>query len=98
MKKPKLLDLFCGAGGCAVGYHRAGFEVTGVDINPQPRFPFRFIQADAMTFPLEGYDVIHASPPCQGYSKAMKHFTKKDYPKLIVEMRWRLKESGAEWV
>ena len=64
MGRPRLLDLFCGAGGAAMGYHRAGFDVVGVDNRPQPRYPFEFHLGDAMTWPLDGYDVIHASPPC----------------------------------
>ena len=63
--RPKLLDLFCCAGGAAMGYHRAGFEVTGVDIAPQKNYPFEFVQTDALEYLAEhgkNFDVIHASP------------------------------------
>ena len=67
----RLLDLFCGAGGSAVGYHRAGFEVVGVDIKPQKNYPFAFHQRDALDYLAEhgrDYDVIHASPPCRNHT------------------------------
>jgi len=89
----KLLDLFCGAGGASMGYHLAGFEVVGVDINPQKRYPFEFHQADAMSFPLEGFDAIHASPPCQAYSQ-LKGLTTGDFQKLINSIRDRIIASG----
>lgn len=97
MTRPRLLDLFCGGGGAAMGYHRAGFDVTGVDIAPQPHYPFEFIQADAMTFPLDGFSVIHASPPCQRWS-AMNRAVKADHPDLITPVRARLRASGLPYV
>jgi len=83
----KLLDLFCGAGGAAVGYHRAGFdEIVGVDLNPQPRYPFEFVQGDALEYLSEHgseFDAIHASPPCQDYSRAVRHLSSPGYPRLL---------------
>lgn len=94
----RLLDLFCGAGGASVGYSRAGFdEIVGVDIKPQPRYPFDFVQEDALSFPLEGFDVIHASPPCQRWTNAQK-IRGRDHPDLITPTRERLKETGVPWV
>jgi DNA (cytosine-5)-methyltransferase 1 len=101
--KRRLLDAFCGAGGTAMGYHRAGFEVVGVDIKPQPRFPFAFVQGDALEYIAahgHGFDVIHASPPCQGYSR-MRHLPwlkGREYPMLIPATRAALNETGRHWV
>ena len=100
MGRYRLLDLFCGAGGAAMGYHRAGFHVVGVDIKPQPHYPFEFIQADATTYPLDGIDAIHASPPCQAYSIAslQQKANGRVFPDLLAPTRDRLIESGTPWV
>ncbi len=83
-----------------MGYHRAGFEVEGVDIKPQPHYPFKFYQADALEFPLEGYDAYHASPPCQKWSKAAKQWrlAGKVYPDLILATRVRLRGTGKPFI
>lgn len=97
----RLLDLFCGAGGCSVGYHRAGFdEIVGVDLHPQPRYPFRFVQADALEYLKEyghWFDAIHASPPCQAYTVA-RHINGNVHPELVDPVRVLLKASGKPWV
>lgn len=96
----RILDLFCGAGGAAMGYAQAGFDVVGIDIAPQPRYPFQFVQDNALTWlgdDLAGFDVIHASPPCQGYSD-LRHRTGRDYPKLIETVRDALERSGKPYV
>ena len=98
--RPTLLDLFCGAGGASMGYHRAGFKVVGVDIDPQPKYPFKFYQADALGFPVDGFDAVHASPPCQAFSRAGQQWRKtgKDYPDLLIPTRTKLKDSGKPYV
>jgi DNA (cytosine-5)-methyltransferase 1 len=86
----RLLDLFCGAGGAAMGYHRAGFDVVGVDIEPQPRYPFEFHQADALTFPLDGFDAIHASPPCRDHSALASVVGRAGTGYMLAAIRERL--------
>lgn len=88
-----------------MGYHRAGFEVVGVDSRPQPRYPFRFIRDDALSYleamirtgGIDEYDLIHASPPCQGYSR-LKGLASKEHPQLIEPVRELLVRSGRPYV
>jgi DNA (cytosine-5)-methyltransferase 1 len=97
----RLLDLFCGAGGASMGYHRAGFDVTGVDLYDQPHYPFRFVKTNALTAKFLGtYDAIHASPPCQGYcwSTSRHRANGKVYPDLIEQIRGRLIASGKPYI
>lgn len=110
-RKPRLLDLFCGAGGASVGYERAGFTVVGIDIEPQPHYPFSFVQADAMevlatlagsdaSYRAHGpFDVVHASPPCQDHS-SLSAVTGKDHGTgwMLEATVERLKEWGGVWV
>lgn len=98
----RILDLFCCAGGVAMGYSQAGFDVIGVDIAPQPRFPFEFIQADALALDMKfikSFDAIHASPPCQSYSDlAKRNRNAHEWPRLIDPVREMLIKSGKPYV
>lgn len=102
MSRPRLLDLFCCAGGAAEGYHRAGFEVVGIDVRPQPRYPFQFIQADAMKLDegfMSGFHAIHASPPCQRYSDlAKRNGNAEAHPDLVEPVRMLLHFIGRPYV
>lgn len=103
MTGPRLLDLFCGAGGAAMGYHRAGFEkIVGVDNKPQPHYPFEFILTDALEYVAEHgheFDAIHASPPCQRYSRATAwRGDRTSHPDLIGPTQELLKISGKPYV
>ena len=99
MKRRTALDLYCSAGGVSWGLDQAGYDVTGVDKVPQPNYPFRFIQADAMEFPLDGYDLICASPPCQRKSRMSncRPGLAETYPDLIAPTISRLKQHGGYW-
>lgn len=94
----RILDLFCGAGGAAVGLHRAGFEVVGVDIEPQPNYPFEFHQADALEYLLGGFDAYWASPPCQYATRARRNEGKRGLPRLIPLTRDRLVLTGKPFI
>ena len=100
----KLLDLFCGAGGCSAGYARAGFEVVGVDFARQPNYPFDFIEADALEY-LEhilvfghDFDAVHASPPCQAHSSLKARTRHIDHPELVGPTRELLKALALPYV
>jgi DNA (cytosine-5)-methyltransferase 1 len=95
--RPAVLDLFCSAGGAGMGYWLAGFDVVGVDIEPQRRYPFRFIQADALRFPVPGFDLVHASPVCKGYS-ATAVLNDASHPRQVEAVRERLAGSGVPYV
>lgn len=100
----RLLDLFCGAGGCSVGYHRAGFEVVGVDLHPQPNYPYEFYEGDALDMLGEWwdagpFDAIHASPPCQHYAGSTAwRGDRSKHPDLILPTRTLLTLHGASYV
>jgi DNA (cytosine-5)-methyltransferase 1 len=99
----RLLDLFCGAGGAAMGYKRAGFDdIVGVDIKPQPNYPFEFVQGDALEYVTQHgheFDVIHASPPCQAYSMMQNiHKNTSEHPDLIEPTRESLIKTGMPYV
>jgi len=108
--RPRLLNLFCGAGGAAVGYHRAGFDVTGVDNTAQPNYPFEFHQMDAndallvLTMDAGAYSkrfhAIHASPPCQAFTAYRRRGegVGDGYPDLIDVVREQLKDSDLPYV
>lgn len=105
--KPLLLDLFCGAGGAAMGYHRAGFDVVGVDINPQPNYPFRFLHGDALEALRYLWNLdtilphaIHASPPCQHYTNLARGTNNNidSHPNLIPKVRDLLDQTGLPYV
>lgn len=94
--KPKLLDLFCCQGGAGMGYHQAGFEVVGVDIDPQPKYPFKIHQTDALEYfrnHANEFQAWHASPPCQAHTNAQK--IQKNYHRdFLPEVRHMFHEAN----
>lgn len=98
----RLLDLFCCAGGASRGYELAGFDdILGVDLYPQPHYPYAFLQADVLVLnqlvDLASFDLIHASPPCQGYSETQRIRNNK-HPMLIDPVRAILRASGKPYI
>lgn len=101
-KRPRLLDLFCGAGGAAMGYHKSGFEIVGIDIEPQPNYPFAFIQLDALSINrsfFHQFHAIHASPPCQIHSRLYASSGRNNkHMDLVPPTRDLLISSNLPWV
>lgn len=100
-RRPRLLDLFCGAGGAGMGYHLAGFDVVGVDIKPQPRYPFEFHQGDALEYCRQHgheFDAIHASPPCQAHTSLKTMHNAKRHQDLVPATRTLLRETGLPFI
>ena len=98
--RPRLLDLFSCQGGASMGYHLAGFDVVGVDIDPQPRYPFEFHQGDALKFLLENwqeFDAFHASPPCQAWTLAQR-IQGNSHPDHVAATRAAFELIGKPWV
>lgn len=97
MSKPRLLDLYCKAGGASTGLAKVGFDVYGCDIERQPNYPFPLFQQDALSIPLDGFEAYWASPPCQGYSWAARRWG-KDWTDLIAVTRERLEATGKPFI
>jgi DNA (cytosine-5)-methyltransferase 1 len=100
-RRPRLLDLFCGAGGASAGYHRAGFEAVGVDLRPMPRYPFEFHQGDALEYLAEHgrrFDAIHASPPCHDHTALSSLAGEDGTGWLLAATRDALSAIGLPWV
>jgi len=104
MGKSRLLDLFCCAGGAGTGYARSGFDVVGVDIDPQPNYPYEFHQADALEFLAEHgheFDAIHASPPCQqftAYGRSDTRGWRDNYLDFLPQTQAALDQYDVPWV
>ncbi len=101
MHRPRMLDLYCGAGGAAMGYYRAGFEVVGIDVKPHPRYPFDFVQMDALEALDQwdgAFDAVHASPPCQAFSAMRVMQNARQHPDLLTPTRQRLLAIGVPFI